>query len=214
MKTYFALALDINEKERFQKIVDETKEFVDIFKVGPISIFSIGLNALKYITDSGKEIFLDMKFFDIPSVVARTIYSLKDFNIKILTVHASGGEEIIRSSVESAQSIGIDIAAVTILTSENSDLEDVIRLSKTAEKCGAKWVVCQPQFAQYVKKETGLKIISPGIRLSDEKDDHKNPMSPAQAKALGVDMIVVGRPVILSPNPKEQAKKIKQMIET
>lgn len=208
----FTLALDVQEEKTFKNIVDQTADFVDFFKVGPVAIFSIGLKALEYISEKNKKIFLDMKFYDIPSVVSRTIEALHNFNVKILTVHASGGEKIVRASVETAKKFGIEVAAVTILTSEKTDVQTVVGLSEKAKVWGADWVVCHSQFAKYVKDITGLKTISPGVRISESKDDHENTFLPSEAKNLGIDMIVVGRPIILSVNPREQAIKIKNML--
>lgn len=209
----FALALDIQEKDKLIKIIEETYVFVDFFKVGPIALFSFGLEIFKYISRVKKEVFLDMKFFDIPSVVSRTISSLSDLGVRVLTVHALGGKGVLKSAVLSAKNLGIEIAAVTKLTSDNADLRSVLELSEIAESCGATWVVSQPQFSKYIKSKTKLKVISPGIRISESRDEHKNTLTPYEAKLSGIDMIVVGRPIVLSDNPYEQAKKVREMID-
>lgn len=209
----FALALDIQEKDKLIRIIEETHPFVDLFKVGPIALFSFGLEVFKYISRVKKDVFLDMKFFDIPSVVSRTISSLGDVGVKILTVHASGGRDILKSAVLSARELDIEVAAVTKLTSDDADLESVLELSEIAENCGATWVVCQPQFSKDIKAKTKLKVISPGIRISENTDEHKNTLTPYEAKLAGIDMIVIGRPIILSDNPYGQAKKVREMID-
>lgn len=212
MKTLIALALDLEEKEKLHKMVKDTKDLVDFFKIGPVALLSVGLEILEYVTDNEKDIFIDMKFFDIPSVIAKAISSLGKFRVKIVTVHASGGRELMENSVKAANKMGIDVAAVTILTSHKAKLDDVLELSKMAKECGAKWVVCQPRLAKEVKDRVGIKVISPGIRLSENRDDHRDIFSPSEAKEAGIDMIVVGRPVIFSDNPPEVLRKIRQAL--
>lgn len=209
-----ALALDVQDRTRFAKIVSETSELVDLFKVGPVALLSLGLDSLKIASETGKGIFLDLKFFDIPSVVSRAISSLTGSGVKIVTVHTMGGADLIKSAVEVASGAGIEVAAVTVLTSERSEEETILKLAGLARDCGAKWVVCQPKFAKTVKEKIGTKVITPGIRLSESKDDHTETFTPQEAKRIGVDMMVIGRPVIMSDNPRDQMVKIRSLISS
>jgi orotidine-5'-phosphate decarboxylase len=211
----FCVALDIDSKEKFDFILAETHSFADVYKVGPVILSSsCGLISLETLTQLGKNIFVDMKFFDIPSVVCRAIRNFCRFNSKFFTVHISAGEKIFRSAVEEANKFGANIAGVTLLTSSDYDENLILNMSEKAKLWGASWVVCPPIFARKIKENLGMKIISPGIRLDEsEKDDHSLSLTPREAVKQGVDMIVVGRPVIFAENPKLVAQKVKNEIQ-
>jgi orotidine 5''-phosphate decarboxylase, subfamily 1 len=211
----FCVALDIDNREKFDFILAETISFVDVYKVGPIIMSSsCGLISLETLTQLRKDIFVDMKFFDIPSVVCRAIRNFCRFNSKFFTVHISAGEKVFRSAVEEANKFGANIAGVTLLTSSEYDEGVILNMSEKAKLWGASWIVCPPLFARKIKENLGMKIISPGIRLDEnEKDDHSLSLTPREAAKHGVDMIVVGRPVILSENPKLVAQKIRNEIQ-
>jgi orotidine-5'-phosphate decarboxylase len=117
----FCVALDIDSKEKFELIFGETSEFVDVYKIGPVILSSCGLEPLERLTQLKKDIFVDMKFFDIPSVVCRAIRNFCEFNSKFFTVHISAGEKIFRSAVEEASKFQAYVAGVTLLTSSDYD---------------------------------------------------------------------------------------------
>jgi orotidine-5'-phosphate decarboxylase len=211
----FCVALDIDSKEKFELILGETRNFVDAYKIGPVILSSCGLEPLERLTQLKKDIFVDLKFFDIPSVVCRAIRNFCEFNSKFFTVHISAGEKIFRSAVEEASKFQAYVAGVTLLTSSDYDENLILSMAEKAKIWGANWVVCPPVFARKIKENLELKIISPGIRIDEkEKDDHSLSLTPREAVKQGVDMIVVGRPVIFSENPKTVAQKIKNEIQT
>ncbi len=217
-KVSFCVALDIDEKSRFISVLKATCDYVDIYKVGPVSISSIGVESLELISDMGADIFLDMKFFDIPSVVARAMRNFCRFGkIKLFTVHVSAGEKVFKTAVDVARSFGAQVAGVTSLTSERTTTSIVLRLAEKALAWGGAWVVASAIYARKIKERLPINVLSPGIRPESEfdiddktskDDDHFKSVTPRRAKELGVDMIVVGRPIILSENPREVARKI------
>jgi len=225
----FCIALDIEKKSDFQKVVLETENFCDVFKVGPVSFSSLGFFPLEFLSDRNKDIFLDLKFFDIPSVVGRAIKNFLTFRIKFITVHILGGKDMVRQAYESAKDKGAEIVGVTVLTSSASEESraKVLELVKNSADWGINWVVASPLFSPEIKKMFGekIKIVSPGIRVKYEsviqgdesnstgKDDHAFAFTPSEAIKLGSDMIVVGRPIFNSKNPALIAMKVREEIE-
>lgn len=210
------LALDIEDKRRFIEIVKLTKDHVDVYKIGPVALSSIGVVSLEIISCLEKEIFVDLKFYDIPSVVRRSIKNFCSFGAKIFTVHVSAGEEIFRSAVEEAKIHKAEIAGVTMLTSENCDEKVILERARRAFGWQASWVVAPPKFSKKIKSELEdkIKVISPGIRISPQtQDDHKEYLTPSEAVEEKVDMIVVGRPVIYSESPQKVLQDIKRDIK-
>ena len=218
-KKLFCIALDIENRDDFRRIVLETKQYCDVFKVGPISFSSLGFFPLEFLSDIEKDIFLDFKFFDIPSVVKRTIRNFLNFKVKFITVHLLGGEKMVKTACDTAKSKGAEIVGVTILTSsaDDTERERIIELARNSVSWGVNWIVASARFVPEIKQNFGrkIKVVSPGIRIRDgiSSDDHISTFTPYEAVKLGSDMIVVGRPVVNSKNPALTAKKIMEDIE-
>jgi orotidine-5'-phosphate decarboxylase len=202
------LALDVYDLKKAEKLVDDTKDFIDLYKVGPILFLQSGKEIIKMLKDSGKEVFLDLKFHDIPATVKRSVESAKELGVYSLTVHSSGGEEMLKAA---ASVTGRPkIWAVTVLTSQITTTEEVIKRAKLAKECGIDGVIASPLETAAVKKECGKEFsaVTPGIRPAKTDDDQKRTSTPETAIKNGADFIVVGRPILEASDPKEAAREI------
>ena len=165
------------------------------------------------INDNGKKVFLDLKFHDIPATVQRAVQSARDLGVYSLTVHSCGGEEMLKlaTSVENRPKIW----AVTVLTSQITTSEEVVRRAKLAKECGVDGVISSPLEIETIKINCGPKfeVVTPGIRPVKVSDDQKRIATPESAVKAGADFIVVGRPIIAADNPIEVAKNIYETIK-
>jgi orotidine-5'-phosphate decarboxylase len=202
------LALDVYDFQKAEKLVRETSPYIDIYKVGPILFLQSGKEIIKMIKDNGKKVFLDLKFHDIPATVKRSVESAKDLGVFSLTVHSIGGEEMLKAaaSVENRPKIW----AVTVLTSQITTPEEVVRRAKLTKSCTIDGVISSPLEISLIKKECGkdFNVVTPGIRPAKANDDQKRVATPEMAIKEGADFIVVGRPILEAENPAEVAKNI------
>ena len=207
------VALDVNDKEKAMRLVTELSPYADIFKVGPILFLKEGKEIIRKIKDAGREVFLDLKFHDIPATVQRSVESAREIGVYSLTLHSAGGREMMcaASSVQNRPKLW----AVTVLTSQNTKVEEVVKRALLAKESGLNGVIASPLEIEEIKKACGedFTVVTPGIRLQESKDDQKRVATPASAVKAGADFIVVGRPIIEAPNPAEIAKNISDEIE-
>lgn len=229
--TGLILALDTKDSsqaEKWAKIADATGQMI---KIGMEFTYACGFDAVMQLA-KGRKIFLDLKLHDIPNTVASAIASLAPVKPAMLTIHASGGKDMIvaaRKAVNehfSSENKPI-LLAVTVLTSmtqENlnsigivsSPLEQVLLLGKMALASGADGLVCSPQEVSYLRKHLGdeVVLVVPGIRMQDAvADDQQRIMTPTQAHQAGASWIVVGRPITKADNPMAMAKRIVQELQ-
>ncbi|MDR1662855.1 MAG: orotidine-5'-phosphate decarboxylase [Endomicrobium sp.] len=206
------LALDICDFQKAENFVKETSPYIDIYKVGPVLFLHAGREVIKMIKDFGKEVFLDLKFHDIPATVKRSVESAKELGVFSLTVHSVGGAEMLKaaSSVENRPKIW----AVTVLTSQIAMPEEVVKRAKLAKICGIDGIISSPLEISLIKKSCGKKfnVVTPGIRLTKINDDQKRVATPEIAIKEGADFIVIGRPILEAKNPIEVAKNIYERI--
>ena len=177
-------------------------------KIGSVSFNSIGQEIIYYAAEKGFDIFLDLKLHDIPNTVRKSIEGLKSLPIKMLTIHISGGKDMMKAAMDAVTGTGIKIFGVTALTSlSNADtneifqrttLEQVNAMLDLAESAGIDGVVCSPHELELVSKRESLLSITPGIRLKNSNDDQKRVMTPKEAIDLGADYLVIGRPITQS----------------
>ena len=216
------LALDSADVDAVLSMVDKTKEYVGVYKLGLEFYLAQGLSGVAKIQQAHPEvkIFLDLKLHDIPNTVKGACKSIASLNPFILTVHASGGAEMIRAAAEVLPNTLI--AAVTVLTSLDSaqlkvmGLPDdpttlAVTLAKNAAENGARAIVCSPLEVAVIKAAVGDRavLITPGVRMaSSSSDDQKRVMTPAQAIAAGSDYLVIGRPITGATDPHLAAADI------
>ena len=177
-------------------------------KIGSVSFNSIGQEIIYYAAEKGFDIFLDLKLHDIPNTVRKSIEGLKSLPIKMLTIHISGGKDMMEAAMDAVTGTDIKIFGVTALTSlSNADtneifqrttLEQVNAMLDLAESAGIDGVVCSPHELELVSKRESLLSITPGIRLKDSNDDQKRVMTPKEAIDLGANYLVIGRPITQS----------------
>lgn len=228
------IALDVENKEQALALVRELKD-ARVFKVGLELFTAEGPELLKDIKALGKDVFLDLKLHDIPNTVAESVRIGVRHGAYMMTIHTSGGLEMMakaadaaRSESEKRQTAKPLLLGVTILTSlKNEELgaigmvpdtaAQVLRLAALAKKAGMDGVVCSAQEIEIVRKEVGpgRLIVTPGIRPAwAAAQDQKRIMTPAEAIEKGSDYLVVGRPITQATSPRDAFSKIVAELET
>ena len=216
-----ALALDVKEIDRAKNILEEIKGYPLIVKIGYVLFIQGGVQFIEYIKNSGFDIFLDLKLHDIPNTVYNGVVAASKIGVDYLTIHSLGGEDMLKMAVE-GKGENLKLLAVSILTSHGEDYlkyigskysldELTLKLSRTAVSCGVDGVVSSAHEVKRLKKEITRNFISvvPGIRLSGtEKDDQKRTATPREAIINGADILVVGRPILNSPDKRATIEKI------
>tara|TARA_X000000950_G_scaffold286658_1_gene396236 strand:- start:5911 stop:6582 length:672 start_codon:yes stop_codon:yes gene_type:complete len=212
------VAIDETDFVSFKKIVDLLDYQKCLIKIGSVAFNSIGADAINYASNIGFEIFLDLKLHDIPNTVKKSIEGLSSLPIKMLTVHASGGKDMMIAAMESVIGKDIKIFGVTTLTSlsdedtykiyKRNSINQVNAMLDLAEEASIDGVVCSPHELNLVMKKNSLLSITPGIRLNDLNDDQKRVMTPKEAVDQGADFIVIGRPITHSNDIKKSLDEI------
>ena len=187
-------------------------------KIGSISFNSIGNEIINYAHSKGFDIFLDLKFHDIPNTVKKSIEGLISQPIKMLTIHTSGGKEMMTAAMEAVSGTDIKVFGVTALTSLRDDdtkyifkrniSDQVNAMLDLAESAKIDGVVCSPHELELVSKRKSLLSITPGIRIQHSNDDQKRVMTPKEAIDLGANYLVVGRPITESDNISKSLEEI------
>ena len=217
------VAIDETDLVSLKNIVDSLDSKKCMIKIGSVSFNSFGHEAINFVSKKGFEIFLDLKLHDIPNTVKKTIEGLVVLPIKMLTIHTSGGKEMMMAAMEAASGSDIKIFGVTTLTSLNDDdtnsifqrtaSQQVNAMLDLAESAGIDGVVCSSHELDLVNKRELLLSITPGIRLKDSSDDQKRVMTPRKAIDLGADYLVIGRPITKSDNIKKSLDDIYESIQ-
>ena len=218
--------LDVMTLKEANELLDKLGPVVKFFKIGCALFTSAGPQAVEEVKRRGFKVFLDLKYFDIPSVVAKAVETLIKLDVDIFTIHALGGFELMESVVkvlwhEQKKPI---VLGVTILTSINEAFlrdvlgtsevtidEEVRRLAELARSAGVDGVVASAFEIERIKNACGedFIVLTPGIRPEGaEKFDQKRVLTPKEAVKKGADYIVVGRPIINSDEPLKVAEKI------
>lgn len=217
------LALDFPQLDDASSWVKRFKGKIKTFKVGPILFLNCGPQGITELAGSGAQIFLDLKFHDIPSTAEKSAKQVVNYGISMFTVHALGGFEMMRAVSESVkvESERLSrpkplILAVTILTSHGEEeidelgikglpIESVLRLADIADLAGVDGIVCSGREVEVLRKEFGdrFKLVVPGIRLDKHAQDQRRIVTPAEAVSLGADYLVIGRAITESQNPED-----------
>ena len=216
------VAIDEIDFDRATLIIDNLDSTKCMVKIGSISFNSIGKDIIYYAAEKGFDIFLDLKLHDIPNTVKKTIQGLSLLPISMLTIHTSGGKDMMMAAMESVSGTQIKVFGVTALTSLSDDeineifqrtsSEQVNAMLDLAESAGIDGIVCSAHELKLVKKRSTLLSITPGIRLRDSNDDQKRVMTPKEAINLGADFLVIGRPITEAENIGEALDEIFQNI--
>ena len=217
------VAVDETQLNSFKQIIDSLDNNLCMIKVGSVSFNSIGREAIEYVDAKGFKIFLDLKLHDIPNTVKKSIEGLISLPISILTIHASGGLEMMKVAKQALQGTDIKVFGVTALTSlsdedtniiyKRSASEQVKAMLDLAEAAGIDGVVCSPHELEFVKQRKSLESITPGIRILKSNDDQSRVMTPKEAIMKGANHIVIGRPITSAPNINKALQEIHNSIE-
>ena len=217
------VAIDEIDFNKASDILDKLDSKKCMVKIGSVSFNSIGREIISYASKKGFDIFLDLKLHDIPNTVQKSIEGLIPLPIKMLTIHTSGGKDMMRAAMEAVSGNDIKIFGVTVLTSlSNDDTNEIFKRTTSeqvdamldmAESAGIDGVVCSPHELELVSKRESLLSITPGIRLQNSKDDQKRVMTPKEAIDLGADYLVIGRPITSATNIKQSLNDIYQSIQ-
>ena len=202
------VAIDESDLEKALEILNNLDPRKCMVKIGSVAFNSIGPDIIFYAAERGFDIFLDLKLHDIPNTVKKSIEGLISYPIKMLTIHASGGREMMTAAMEAVSGTSIKIFGVTVLTSFSDDdtseifqrtsSEQVSAMLDSAVLANIDGVVCSPHELELVKKRQSLLSITPGIRLQHSNADQKRFMTPKEAIDLGADYLVIGRPITAS----------------
>jgi len=222
-------ALDVPTGEQALRLAEEIAPAVGAFKIGSELFASAGPDIVKKIRARGAPVFLDLKFHDIPNTVAKAVAATVELDVQMLTVHASGGSEMLKAAEQSAQNTAWKLGhtpplvlGVTVLTSLDAaalrevgldvNVEyQVRRLATVATKAGLRGLVCSPLEISALRKTVPaqVQLVVPGIRTGAEKaDDQKRTLTPKEAMAAGANWLVIGRPIYAAENPRAAAEKI------
>ncbi len=223
------VALDFNNQHAALSFADQIDPSQCRLKVGKELFTAAGPELVQALVDRNFDVFLDLKFHDIPNTVAKAIKAAAELGAWMANVHASGGRRMMTAAKEALDEQGgaMQLIAVTVLTSmDEADLlevgvprspgEQVMHLAQLSQKCGLDGVVCSAQEAEVLKASLGadFKLVTPGIRLAASvADDQRRIVSPADAVALGSDYLVIGRPITQSENPLETLRQINESID-
>jgi orotidine-5'-phosphate decarboxylase len=209
------VALDLPREKEIKKVVGALYPYITKFKVGLITYTSCGPDMVKWIKKQGADVFLDLKFFDIPNTMNEAAKNIVDQDVWAFTVHCKAGGESLLSLKDTvfnyAQKRGVTpplLVGVTELTSKKASLSQVMRLARVAHKSDLEAIVCSVWEARKVKEEFDLITITPGIRTACT-DDQKRVATFADVLREGADYCVVGRPIVKA---KDYLKAVKELI--
>ncbi|HUR13724.1 MAG TPA: orotidine-5'-phosphate decarboxylase [Mycobacteriales bacterium] len=219
MRAPIAVALDAPDLATAELWAKAVSPHVQVLKVG-LELYCAHGPAVVDAVRGEAELFLDLKLHDIPNTVAGAARAVAGLRPRFLTVHASGGADMVRAAVEAAPDV--TVAAVTVLTSMSAQVLDdvglsgppldaVLRLAALAVGAGAGALVCSPHEVAAVRAEVGpgVVLITPGVRpVGAEVGDQARVATPQQALADGADLLVLGRPITGAPDPAAAAAEI------
>ncbi|WP_105265272.1 orotidine-5'-phosphate decarboxylase [Pseudoalteromonas sp. T1lg76] len=223
------IALDYDDKAKALAFVQQLSPDSCRLKVGKEMFTHFGPEFVKQLVELGFDVFLDLKFHDIPNTVAKAVKAAAELGVWMVNVHASGGVEMMQKAKEILVPFGDKaplLIAVTVLTSmdemqlkqlgiEKTPQEQVLYLAELAKQAGVDGVVCSAQEAQALKQHLGadFKLVTPGIRpAGSDAGDQKRIMTPKQAIESGSDYLVIGRPITQAEDPVAVLKAINESL--
>ena len=229
MTSKIIVALDYEKEAEALALVDQIDPSLCRLKVGKEMFTTLGINFVKQLHQRNFDVFLDLKYHDIPNTVARAVRSVADLGVWMVDLHASGGLRMMEEAKRILEPYGKDaplLIAVTVLTSmEDLDLlqiginaspmEQVLRLAHLTQRAGLDGVVCSPQEVEILRNTCGaeFKLVTPGIRpIGADFGDQRRVMTPTAAIRAGSDYLVIGRPITKADNPAEVLRSINASI--
>ena len=229
MTSKIIVALDYEKEAEALALVDQIDPSLCRLKVGKEMFTTLGINFVKQLHQRNFDVFLDLKYHDIPNTVARAVRSAADLGVWMVDLHASGGLRMMEEAKRILEPYGKDaplLIAVTVLTSmEDLDLlqiginaspmEQVLRLAHLTQRAGLDGVVCSPQEVKILRNACGedFKLVTPGIRpIGADFGDQRRVMTPTAAIRAGSDYLVIGRPITKADNPVEVLRSINASI--
>ena len=229
MTSKIIVALDYEKEAEALALVDQIDPSLCRLKVGKEMFTTLGINFVKQLHQRNFDVFLDLKYHDIPNTVARAVRSAADLGVWMVDLHASGGLRMMEEAKKILEPYGKDaplLIAVTVLTSmEDLDLlqiginaspmEQVLRLAHLTQRAGLDGVVCSPQEVEILRNTCGkeFKLVTPGIRpIGTDFGDQRRVMTPTAAIRAGSDYLVIGRPITQADNPAEVLRSINASI--
>jgi len=234
MRNPIIVAIDVPTAEVALKLVEQLAPVVGGFKIGSELFTSAGPDIVHRIRERGALVFLDLKFHDIPNTVTKAVAAAVRLDVQMLTVHTSGGLEMLKAAEQSAQESAWKVGrtpplvlGVTVLTSLDAGaLKDigldanveyqVRRLATVATRAGLRGLVCSPLEVAKLRQMVppSMQLVTPGVRTGAEKaDDQKRTLTPREAIAAGSSWLVIGRPIYAAENPRVAAEKILESLQ-
>jgi len=223
------VALDVPGAAQARRLVQSLGESVNTYKIGKQLFTAEGPPLVRELVSSGRKVFLDLKFHDIPNTVAEAVRSAAELGVAMLTVHASGGKKMLEAAAEAASESASKplVLAVTVLTSmSDSDLQEigvagnvlsqVLRLGALARSAGCGGLVASALEARELRRELGdgFAIVTPGVRPAGaDAGDQARVVTPRDAISAGATYLVVGRPIVKATHPVKAAEDIVAEIE-
>jgi orotidine-5'-phosphate decarboxylase len=229
MQNPIIAALDVPTAGAAAELADQLAPVVGGFKIGSELFTSAGPDMVRRLRGTGAAVFLDLKFHDIPNTVAKAVAAAMQLDVQMLTVHTSGGAEMLRAAEQSALQTARQsgraaplVLGVTVLTSLDAGAlseigceanvgRQVERLAALAVKAGLRGLVCSPLEVAALRQALPEKIqlVTPGIRAGGEKsDDQKRTLTAREAIEAGANWLVIGRPIYAAANPRAAAENI------
>lgn len=225
MTSKIIVALDFEKEAEALALVDQIDPSLCRLKVGKEMFTTLGINFIKQLHQRNFDVFLDLKYHDIPNTVARAVHSAADLGVWMVDLHASGGLRMMEEAKKILEPYGKDaplLIAVTVLTSMKdldllqiginaSPMEQVLRLAHLTQRAGLDGVVCSPQEVEILRNTCGkeFKLVTPGIRpIGTDFGDQRRVMTPTAAIRAGSDYLVIGRPITQADNPAEVLRSI------
>jgi len=215
------VALDVPTKKEALKLVEKLRDQISFFKIGLQLYTEEGPGIVRTVSATGSKVWLDLKLHDIPNTVAKAVESASRLGVQMLTIHLSGGSEMVRAAT-AARINDMLLLGVTVLTSATEETlreigiqgkidDQVLRLAKLGVEAGIDGVVASPHEIKSLRREFGnkIRIVVPGIRPNwSEPGDQRRTMTPCEALEAGADYLVIGRPIVAHPNPNEAVAKV------
>ena len=234
MRNPIIVALDVPTAGAALKLVEQLAPVSGGFKVGSELFTAAGPDIVQRIRERGAMVFLDLKFHDIPNTVAKSVAAAVQLDVQMLTVHTSGGLEMLKAAEQAAQETAWRLGhspplvlGVTVLTSldagalkeigldANVDYQ-VRRLATVATKAGLRGLVCSPLEVAKLRQALppNMQLVTPGVRTGAERpDDQKRTLTPREALQAGANWLVIGRPICAVENPRAAAERILESLK-